>query len=187
MKNYQTILATLSLGSLLATGTAHAQSEPPVWGPSVCESYHTPAVVMQGSIFNLFSLENDGANGSYTVSHWYSCDVPGEGGLCLEFLGGDTLYAAGATSWDANNMDLFVTGTDNAVWNRHYCAAECVGITGWGPWVSLGADSVSAPIAWSSGPGILDVIVVGTDGGMWDDHWDSRVGSWTGWELTPFH
>jgi hypothetical protein len=169
MKNYQTILATLSLGSLLATGTAHAS-------PSVCESSLSPAVVLQGSVFNVFNL-NASDNDPGFIEHWWL----GNGGLNVELLGGESFYPPAAASWDANNMDLFVIGTDKAVWNRHNCTADCVGITGWGPWVSLGGDSISAPTAWSSAPGILDVFVVGTDENLWNDHWDSTVGAWTGW------
>jgi uncharacterized protein YvpB len=85
-----------------------------------------------------------------------------------------TASAPAAASWGPGRMDVFVRGTDNALWHLWWNAA------GWGGWESLGGSLASAPAvaAWSTNR--LDVFARGTDGTL--QHIWSDGMSWSGWE-----
>jgi len=74
---------------------------------------------------------------------------------------------------DANSLDLFVKGTDGALWHRHYQSGF------WGNWDSLGGYLTSSPAAVSSSSGVLDVFVRGGDGALYWKHWNGAA--WSGW------
>lgn len=65
-------------------------------------------------------------------------------------------------SQGTNTYDLFIRGTDNALWWRHWTST-----TGWSAWQSLGGIITSSPGAASSGSGRLTVAARGTDGALW--------------------
>jgi hypothetical protein len=83
-----------------------------------------------------------------------------------------------ATAWSANRLDIFVRGTDGAVWHKWWNGAA------WGGFESLGGQIVGAPAVVSWGPNRLDVFVRGTDGAMYHKWWDGSAWgpSVTGWE-----
>jgi Common central domain of tyrosinase len=91
-----------------------------------------------------------------------------------ESLGGILASPPGAVSWGPNRLDVFVVGTDHAMWHRWWDGAA------WGGWESLGGILASPPEAVSWGPNRLDVFVVGTDHAMWHRWWDGAA--WGGWE-----
>ncbi|MEY2449595.1 MAG: hypothetical protein QOH79_3071 [Acidimicrobiaceae bacterium] len=70
-----------------------------------------------------------------------------------------------ATSASAGTQDVYVRGTDDALWTRHFASDV------WGPWLSLGGIITSAPAASGT-----DVYARGTDNALW-----TRSGSapWT--------
>jgi hypothetical protein len=73
-----------------------------------------------------------------------------------------------------SRFDVFVRGTDSAVWHRWYDG-------GWSGWESLGGYVPSSPAACTDpyGPLFIDAIVRGSDGALWqNDYYD---GSWSGW------
>jgi hypothetical protein len=83
-------------------------------------------------------------------------------------------------SWGANRLDIFVVGTDNALYHKAWDGS-------WYPsettWENLGGQCASAPAVASWGANRLDIFVVGTDNALYHKAWD---GSWypseTTWE-----
>jgi hypothetical protein len=70
-------------------------------------------------------------------------------------------------------VDVFVRGTDNAMWHRWWDG------TAWRGWESLGGGLTSAPDATSCAAGKLDVFAVGQDGALWRRSFSG--GAWGGW------
>jgi hypothetical protein len=91
-----------------------------------------------------------------------------------ESLGGVLLSPPSAVCWAPNRIDVFVVGTDNALWHRWWDGQS------WGGWESLGGVLASPPVPVSWGADRLDVFVVGTDNALWHRWWDGQ--SWGGWE-----
>jgi outer membrane protein assembly factor BamB len=90
-----------------------------------------------------------------------------------ELLGGVLTSGPDAASWSANRLDVFVRGTDNALYHRGWPG------TTWGGWESLGGVLTSAPGAVSWGPNRIDVFVRGTDNQLYQRAWSgSAWGSW---------
>jgi hypothetical protein len=88
-----------------------------------------------------------------------------------------TLASSPAVSaQDANSLDVFVQGTDNALWYRHYQAGS-----GRSSWQYLGGKLTSAPAAVSRSAGKIDVFVRGTDGAIWTRSTTNGGTSWSGW------
>ncbi|PWR09253.1 alpha-galactosidase [Micromonospora acroterricola] len=86
-------------------------------------------------------------------------------------VGGRILGQPAAYGSAGGRIDVFVRGTDNAVWRRSYVAGS------WGPWSSLGGAVTDGPtVAWTS-PTQWTLIARGADGKLW-----SRTASsgWTG-------
>jgi hypothetical protein len=69
--------------------------------------------------------------------------------------------------------DVFVRGSDDALWTRHRNG------TTWGGWTSLGGILTAAPAAASPQQGVIDLFVRGRDNALWTNH--SVNGSWSGW------
>jgi peroxiredoxin len=81
--------------------------------------------------------------------------------------------APAACSWGSGRVDLFVQGTDGALWHK--------GGTGtWSGWQSLGGKLTSSPAATSPGNNLIDVFARGTDGAVWYKDWDGTA--WSSWQ-----
>ena len=81
-----------------------------------------------------------------------------------------------ASAQDANSLDVFVQGTDNALWYRHYQAGS-----GLSAWQSLGGKLTSSPAATSPASGVIDVFVRGTDGALWEKTTTNGGASFGNW------
>ncbi|MEY2447329.1 MAG: hypothetical protein QOH79_805 [Acidimicrobiaceae bacterium] len=68
--------------------------------------------------------------------------------------------------------DVFVRGTDDALWTQR----SVNGV--WSGWSSLGGVLTSPPAAVSPRPGVVDLFVKGTDDGVWTTR--STNGTWSG-------
>ncbi len=86
--------------------------------------------------------------------------------------------------WRSNqtHLDLFVTGTDGAVWSTWW-----EGPTGWQPWFLIHPEIKMQPGAtvtalWRSNDAHLDLFVTGTDGAVWSTWWEGPTG-WQSWFL----
>jgi hypothetical protein len=78
------------------------------------------------------------------------------------------------SSWGTARLDVFVRGTDMALWHRSWNG------TAWGGWESLGGVVTSDPAAVSQGANSIDVFVRGTDRAIWHRSWNGT--SWAPWE-----
>lgn len=96
-----------------------------------------------------------------TTTPWYS-------------LGGVLSSNASTSSWGASRTDVFVRGSDNALWHRSFDGST------WSAWESLGGTLTSNPAAVSWGPNRVDVFVRGTDGALWHRSFDGTT--WSAWD-----
>jgi len=80
-----------------------------------------------------------------------------------------------AVSWSVNRLDIFVVGTDSALWHKWWDGSS------WGGWESLGG-ILESPLngsrltygaldaaAWAANR--LDIFVAGTDSALWHKWW----------------
>ena len=77
-------------------------------------------------------------------------------------------------------MDVFVRGTDGALWHKWTTNSG----TTWSGWKSLGGQVAAGtgPAACSWGAGRLDVFVQGTDGALWHKWSTNNGATWSKWE-----
>lgn len=79
-------------------------------------------------------------------------------------------------AWDEGRLDVFITGTDGALWHRWYPYKDD---GNWSHWESLGGTLVGAPTVASWAPGRLDVFGVGQDNALWTRYYDNK--KWSAW------
>ncbi len=95
-------------------------------------------------------------------------------------LNGETRYAPVVVSWGSERLDVFVRGTDNAMWHTW----RDPNTPNWGSWESLGGVLTSSPdcVSWSADR--LDCFVRGTDDTVFHKFWDGNHWgpSRLGWE-----
>jgi len=93
-------------------------------------------------------------------------------------LGGALTSSPAATSPTSGVIDVFVRGTDGAIWEK----TTTNGGSSWSNWASLGGQIASGagPAASSWNPSRLDVFVEGTNGAMYQKTWTGS--SWSGWQ-----
>jgi spore germination protein YaaH len=89
-------------------------------------------------------------------------------------LGGIATSAPDTSSWGATRNDVFVRGSDNALWQDTFNG------TAWGPWASLGGIVTADPGAVSWGANRIDLFARGTDNGLWHEWWDGT--RWSSWQ-----
>jgi len=86
-------------------------------------------------------------------------------GLGKRILGQPAAYGSAS-----GRIDIFVRGTDNAVWRRAYAGGR------WGSWTSLGGHVTDAPTVAFTGPAAWTVFARGADGLIWSR---TERGAWT--------
>ena len=93
-----------------------------------------------------------------------------------ENLGGYLTSSPGATSSGSGAIDVFVRGSNGALWQREYN-------NGWSGWTAAGGVLApnTGPAVCSWGAGRLDVFVTGTSGVLWhwSGSWDQSLGGYT--------
>ena len=87
-------------------------------------------------------------------------------------IGGVAASGPAAASWGSNRLDVFIRGTDDALWHRWWDGAL------WSAWESLGGILTADPAAASQGVNSLDVFVRGTDNAIWHRAWNGSTWSW---------
>jgi murein DD-endopeptidase MepM/ murein hydrolase activator NlpD len=90
-----------------------------------------------------------------------------------EALGGTLTSAPSAASWAPGREDVFVRGTDNALWHRWWDGGT------WSGWESQGGVLASDPAVAARPGDRLDVFARGMEGGLWHKSWDGS--RWSGW------
>ena len=87
-------------------------------------------------------------------------------------LGGATSSSPAVAAPAAKRLDLYVRGTDNAIWQRRYNG------TTWGSWGSLGGMTYASPAASTRrGTSIVDVFLRGADNSIYHRYRDGSVWS----------
>jgi hypothetical protein len=81
--------------------------------------------------------------------------------------------APAAVSWGPDRIDVFVRGTDGALYQKFWNG------TAWSGYVPLGGVLNASPAACSWAPGRLDVFGRGTDNALHQQTWTGS--QWTGW------
>jgi hypothetical protein len=77
-------------------------------------------------------------------------------------------------------LEVFVIGTDHAVWHNWQSAA---GRGPWSGWSSLGGYAISGPSVFSrfNGSDRVGLHVTGGDGGTWNIHQNAPNRCWSAW------
>ncbi len=75
------------------------------------------------------------------------------------------------SSWGPRRLDVFVRGTDNAVWRKW---SDDGGVR-WSNWESLGGTVTSSPASISRAPNLIEVFVRGTDSKLYHIWWDGTA------------
>ena len=88
-----------------------------------------------------------------------------------ESLGGTLTSGPAAASWSANRLDVFVRGTDNAMYHKWWDGI-------WYDWENLGGENTSGPAAASWGSDHLDIFAMGTDSALWHRGFDRGWHDW---------
>ncbi|MBB6214268.1 hypothetical protein HNQ80_000337 [Anaerosolibacter carboniphilus] len=108
-----------------------------------------------------FTLENIGEQPISGWSQW-------------EDLGGVLTSGPAVASWQANRLDVFGRGQNNALWHKWWDGSR------WSDWEDLGGVLTSAPAAVSWGPNRIDVFGRGQNNALWHKWWNGS--SWSQWE-----
>jgi len=92
-------------------------------------------------------------------------------------LGGQLASGTGpaVTAQNANSLDVFVQGTDHALWHKSLQGSS------WSSWGSLGGTPTSSPAATSPATGVIDVFVRSSDGALWSTNTTNGGTSWSNW------
>jgi hypothetical protein len=144
------------------------------------EAYWDDPVSM-GHKFDLVLTRRFAGAGMFTLDYgggtfelWSTIAERFSSSTLYESLGGVATASPAVASWGPNRLDLFVRGTDNALYHRFWDGSA------WSGWESLGGALVGGPAAVSWGPNRLDVFVEGTDSALYHRFWDGSA--WSGWE-----
>jgi hypothetical protein len=81
--------------------------------------------------------------------------------------------APGAVSWGFNRLDVFVRGTNGAVYQKSWIGDR------WDSWYSLGGSVTGPPAVASQGSNQLEFFV--RDGAGYLNQRSWRPSQWTGW------
>jgi hypothetical protein len=84
-------------------------------------------------------------------------------GLGWSKIGGQLASGTGpaACAQNANSLDVFVQGTNGALYHKSYTGT-------WSSWQNLGGKLTSSPAATSPANGVIDVFVRGTNGALYE-------------------
>lgn len=91
-----------------------------------------------------------------------------------EDLGGILTSGPAVASWQANRLDVFGRGQNQALWHKWWNG------TRWSEWEDLGGVLTSSPAAVSWGPNRIDVFGRGQNNALWHKWWNGS--SWSQWE-----
>lgn len=91
-----------------------------------------------------------------------------------EDLGGILTSGPGSSSWGPNRLDVFVKGSDNAMYHKWWNGSR------WSDFENLGGVLTSAPASVSWGPNRIDTFVRGTDNAMYHKWWNGS--RWSDYE-----
>ena len=85
-------------------------------------------------------------------------------------LGGFLTSSPAVASWAPNRLDVFVRGSDNALYHKSWNGIE------WSAYERLGGNLEGAPAAISRGPNLIDVFFRGRDNHLYQMSYNGRDG-----------
>ena len=91
---------------------------------------------------------------------------PGDRWSQWEDLGGVLNFSPAVSSWAPNRLDVFVTGTDSALYHKYWNGSR------WSEYENLGGILTSAPAAVSWGNNRIDIFGRGTTNSMYHKYFD---------------
>jgi hypothetical protein len=180
IKMMSIVLASLMLVSLFAVVSSAASVSGQTSGKPAAHATNLVGGVMAGTGPAVTGSNAAGGDNLYAVDTsgtlWYT-PMGGSSSGTWTSLGGVSTASPAAISWYSSylRLDVFVRGTDGALWHKYYQ-------NGWSGWESLGGQLASGtgPAVCSWNAGRLDVFAQGTDGALWHKWWNGA--SWSGWE-----
>jgi hypothetical protein len=124
--------------------------------------------------YNYFLDTNDGVGDCWAVINTSDFNpTPGPTPTPPNPTGVTFVSSPAACSWDTNRLDLFVVGSDNALWHRDRVDTD------WSDWSSLAGTCTSAPAAVARTGQIIDIVVRGSDSALWHLQWTGTA--WAKW------
>jgi chitodextrinase len=138
--------------------------------PATPTSYEDLGVV--GSTTYSYTVDAFDAAGNHSAQSAPASATPPPQGWTS--LGGTLASAPAVASSGPSRIDVFMRGSDNALYQRTWNG------TSWSAWTSLGGVLTSSPSAISWGPNRIDVFVRGADNGLWHRSWNGTA--WSGWD-----
>jgi len=150
-------------------------------------SYSYPTAVSWGSPhMEVFALDTEAyPNWKYRNSTASAANQWNPENKTLEYIGGASApfeYGIAAITRDAQNVDIFVTGSDLGLYHKSH-STDLEWIPSQGLWERHGGNCSSAPSVASWSPQRLDVFVIGEapTSQLFQMTWDdSRWGGWVG-------
>lgn len=94
--------------------------------------------------------------------------------LTYESLGGALSAGPASSSWGPNHLDVFVRGTDGALYHKSRNGST------WTGYEFLGGGMIQDPAAVSTAPNRIDVFIRGLDNQLWHMSWSGTA--WSSWE-----
>ncbi|WP_448639414.1 matrixin family metalloprotease [Geodermatophilus sp. URMC 63] len=89
-----------------------------------------------------------------------------------------TIFDPAVGSNADGRMEVFVRGTDNALWHIWQTAPN----NGWSTWQSLGGGIQGAPTVGRNADGRMEVFARGNDGALWHIWQTAPNSGWSGWQ-----
>ncbi|GII20416.1 hypothetical protein [Planosporangium mesophilum] len=133
----------------------------------------TPGKVTTAPVVAVCNVNCADVFASYTDGRLYHSYLVSGSWQPWKLLPASTTVASAVSvgSWSTNHYDVFVRGTDNAVWHSWMDTAGA-----WYNMSSLGGSVNSAPSVTSWAAGRFDVVARGTDNALW--HVSHNNGAW---------
>jgi uncharacterized protein YvpB len=173
-------LATCTTPLMLSAASALPASPSPSVSPSNTAATTPRAAVVASVAWAAgptpgMDVLAQGGDGALSMQGWDGNRWTGWSGLTDVLPSPPPINGAPAVAaWGPGRMDVFVRGSNNALWHAFGAGSQ------WYGWESLGGALISAPAVASWGPGRLDVFAEGSDSTLQHLWWDGS--RWGGWE-----
>lgn len=143
------------------------------WFNQMFVPYRIPSNTIDRTMIRVIQITLDAMKSSSGGGSGAS-DRPGQGWSRWEDLGGVLSSSPAVASWQPNRLDVFVRGTDNAMYHKWWDGRS------WSNYENLGGVLTSAPAAVSWGANRVDTFVRGTDNALYHKYWNGS--RWSDWE-----
>ena len=136
------------------------------WGTAISAVSRSPGFI------NVYGSDSEGGN--LQQSAWTLDDGGSAKWLGIFNLGGACFGSPSVAAWNSSREDIFVRGSDNALWHLYWNRS-------WSLWESLGGIITSSPLVVSSEENWLDVFALGGGNSFC---WRGYRQVWMRWDCT---